>query len=161
MRMTTRHLVRGAMIAALYVAIALALRPIAFGPLQFRVSEALTALPMLLPEAIPGLTVGCLLANLFGSEAGPLDVVFGTLATLISALLTYGMRKKLNWHPALCMLPPVLINAVVVGAVLHVTLGVPLFLTMLEVGIGQLGACYLLGLPLHYLIQKVPDHLLQ
>ena len=79
---TTRSIATAGIIAALYVALTLALRPLAFGELGFecRISEAMTLLPVLFPEAIPGLTIGCLISNLF-SPVGALDIVFGTLAS--------------------------------------------------------------------------------
>lgn len=160
MKLSVKKLVRGGLIAALYVALTLALAPIAFGPVQLRVSEALTALPLLLPEAVPGLFIGCLIANVFGNllgmSVGPFDIVFGSLATLISAYLTYRLRKR----PALGMAPPVLVNAVVVGLVLNLTLGFPLLLSMAQVGLGQAVACFALGLPLYYLMKKLPGRLL-
>lgn len=91
-RKALRRLVRGALIAAIYAVLCAALAPISYGEVQFRISEALTILPLLMPEAVPGLFVGCLIANLIGG-AGILDIVFGSLATLIAGLLTYAMRK--------------------------------------------------------------------
>ena len=78
-RKALRRLVRGALIAAIYAVLCAALAPISYGEVQFRISEALTILPLLMPEAIPGLFVGCLIANLIGG-AGILDIVFGSLA---------------------------------------------------------------------------------
>ena len=135
-------MVRGAMLAAVYAALTIALAPISFGAFQFRAPEALTVLPWLYPEAIPGLFIGCLIANLFGGN-GVLDVVFGSLATLAAALLS--RRAKSRW---LAPLPPVVVNALVVGAVLRYALGLPFWLTAGSVGLGQLGACYGLGMPL-------------
>ena len=132
---TTRSLCVSAVIAALYAALTLLLAPISYGNLQCRVSEAMTLLPMVLPQAIPGLFVGCLLANLLGS-ATPWDIVFGSLATLIAAIGTYALRKK----PLLAALCPVLSNGIIVGAVLAVFYTLPLWLTMLEVAIGEVGA---------------------
>lgn len=157
MRIPTKRLIRGALVAAVYTALTLALAPMAFGPIQFRASEALTALPMLLPEAIPGLFVGCILANLLGSPMGPLDVIFGSAATLLAALLTWRLRK---W-PVIAMIPPVLVNALVVGTTLHITQGLPLVITMAQVGLGQLASCYALGLPLHYTLKRLPGDLLR
>jgi uncharacterized membrane protein len=132
----------GGVIAALYAALTVALAPLSYGPLQFRVSEALTLLPFCLPEAIPGLFVGCVIANFFGGY-GLLDVVAGGLATLFSAWLT---RRTPNlW---LAALPPVLINALVIGAMLHYVADVPFLLTCGEIFLGQAGACYVLGVPL-------------
>lgn len=75
-RKALRRLVRGALIAAIYAVLCAALAPISYGEVQFRISEALTILPLLMPEAVPGLFVGCLIANLIGG-AGILDIVFG------------------------------------------------------------------------------------
>ncbi len=149
---TTKRLVRSALIAALYAALTLLLAPISFGPLQFRVSEALCILPILLPEAVPGLFVGCLLANLMGGAVWQ-DVVFGSLASLVAALITYALRKR----PLLATAPPVIVNAVVIGLVISLTQHLPLFLTMGEVFIGQMGACYVLGIPLLLMLKRVPE----
>jgi len=149
MRIPTRSLVVGAMVAALYVALTLVLQAISFGAVQLRVAEAMTLLPVLFPESIPGLFIGCLVANLVGGY-GLTDIVFGSLATLVSALLTWKLRKNL-W---LAALPPVLINAVVVGVMLHFVANAPLFLTMLTVGGGQALSVYVLGIPLVTALQR-------
>ena len=133
--LSTRSLCVSAVIAALYAALTLLLAPISYGNLQCRVSEAMTLLPMLMPAAIPGLFVGCLLANILGG-ATVLDVVFGSLATLIAAIGTYALRKK----PALAALCPIVSNGLIVGAVLSYVWALPLFLTMAEVAIGEVGA---------------------
>ncbi|MGI6169399.1 MAG: QueT transporter family protein [Christensenellales bacterium] len=144
------YLVRGAILAALYVALTMLFQPISFGVVQFRISEILTVFPFFLPEAIPGLFVGCVISNLLGGN-GLLDVIFGSLATLAAAYLTFRCRQK--W---LAPLPPVLVNAIVVGAMLHYTLSWPLLVSMLSVGLGQLVVCYGGGLPLLYLLDKSP-----
>ena len=87
-----RSLCMSAVIAALYAALTLLLAPISYGPIQLRLSEALTLLPMLLPQAVPGLFVGCLIANLYTGMLT--DIIFGSLATLIAATGTYFLRKK-------------------------------------------------------------------
>lgn len=151
MRISARFLTRAAAVAALYAAFTLLLAPISFGPLQFRVSEALTVLPIFLVEAVPGLFVGCLIANLLLS-ATVFDIVFGSLATLLAACLTRRLRNR----PALALLPPVLVNAVVIGLILSLTLeNTPFLLTALTVGVGQLGACYGLGYPLSLALRKI------
>lgn len=132
--LTTRSLCLSAIIAALYAALTLLLAPISYGNIQCRVSEAMTLLPLVMPASIPGLFVGCLIANLYTGSV--LDIVFGSLATLGAAVCTYLLRKQ-KWLAALC---PVLFNAVIVGAVLSVSFGLPLLLTMLEVGVGELAA---------------------
>ena len=158
--LNTRSLCLSAVIAALYAALTLLLAPISYGNLQCRVSEALTILPVLFPEAIPGLTVGCLLANLLGS-ATPWDVIFGTLATLIAAVLTYATRSALwtKWKlPVLSAVWPVLSNGIIVGIILSVTFNLPLFLTMLEVAVGELVALFI-GLLLYPALGTLKDHI--
>lgn len=130
--LTTRSLCLSAMIAALYAALTLLLAPISYGAIQCRISEAMTLLPILLPQAIPGLVIGCLVANLL-SPVAIWDVIFGTLATLIAALGTYKLRKK----PLLAALCPVVANGVIVGAMLAVFYALPLWMTMLEVAVGE------------------------
>lgn len=151
----TMFIVRSAVIAALYAALTLALYPISFGAVQFRVSEALTLLPIVMPEAIPGLFVGCLVSNLIGS-ATPWDIIFGSLATLIAAILTYVTRR----NKILAAFWPVLCNTVIVGLVLALTLDLPVFLTMGEVGLGELAVVYTVGMAMLAALKRVPKKLL-
>ena len=151
----TMFIVRSAVIAALYAALTLALYPISFGAVQFRVSEALTLLPIVMPEAIPGLFVGCLVSNLIGS-ATPWDIIFGSLATLIAAILTYATRC----NKILAAFWPVLCNTVIVGLVLALTLDLPVFLTMGEVGLGELAVVYTVGMAMLAALKRVPKKLL-
>ena len=137
--LTTRSLCVSAVIAALYAALTLLLAPISYGPIQLRLSEAMTLLPMVLPQAIPGLFVGCLIANLYTGMLT--DIIFGSLATLLAAVGTYLLRKK----PLLAAACPVLANGLIVGTVLALSFNLPLALTMAEVAIGETGAV-LLGL---------------
>ena len=130
--LTTRSVCLSAMIAALYAALTLLLAPISYGAIQCRISEAMTLLPILLPQAIPGLVIGCLVANLL-SPVAVWDGIFGTLATLIAALGTYWLRKK----PLLAALCPVAANGVIVGVMLAVFYALPLWMTMLEVAVGE------------------------
>ena len=83
--LTTRSLCLSAIIAALYAALTLLLAPISYGPVQLRLSEAFTVLPMVLPQSIPGLFVGCLIANIFNPSPSIFDIVFGSLTTLLAA----------------------------------------------------------------------------
>ena len=129
---TTQSLCLAAIIAAIYAALTLALPALSYGQLQCRLSEALTLLPMLLPQAVPGLFVGCLVANLL-SPVGAMDIIFGSLATLLAALGTRVLRKK----PLLAAACPVIANGVIVGVMLSVAYGLPLWLTMLEVALGE------------------------
>ena len=101
--LSIRFLAQAGLIAAIYTALCLVLHPISFGfgGVELRVSEALTLLPALMPSAVPGLLIGCLLANLMGG-ATLLDIVFGSLTTLAAAILTRKLRNK----PLLAALPP-------------------------------------------------------
>lgn len=144
-------IVRAAVIAALYAALTLALYPISFGAVQFRVSEALTLLPVLMPEAIPGLFVGCLLANLIGA-ATVWDVVFGSLATLIAAFMTYATRR----NRIVAAIWPVACNGVIVGAVLALTAQLPVALTMGQVALGEVAVVYTVGMAMLAALNRVP-----
>ena len=146
--MNIRKLTTSAIIAAVYAAVSFILAPISFGALQCRISEALTLLPLIMPEAIPGLFVGCLISNLL-SGAVWYDVVFGSLATLLAAFLTH--KSKNVWLGAAY---PVIVNAVIVGGYLSFFYNLPVLLTMLSVGAGQAIACYVLGVPLTLFIKK-------
>ena len=149
---SVRDLTVSAVIAGLYAALTLLFAAISYGPFQFRVSEALTILPVLFPQAIPGLTLGCLLANVLGG-ASVWDVVFGTLATLLAAILTRKCKKNI-WLAAAA---PVVCNAVIVGLVLHFTLAdALLWPTIGSVGLGEAVVVYALGIPLFSGLRQVP-----
>ena len=154
----TRRLARGAVIAALYTALTLLLAPISYGQLQIRLSEAMTLLPILLPEAVPALAVGCQLSNILGG-CTILDIVFGTLATLLAALCTRRLRGKF-WLAAAM---PVLFNGVIVGAVVHYgySPAVPLALCMLTVAIGEAIACMIVGPLLMRALRRLPDRVFE
>ncbi len=109
----------GAAIAAIYVTLTMVFAPISFGPIQFRISEILCVLPFFTPAAVPGLFLGCFLANLF-CGAAVLDVVFGSLATLIGAAGSLYLGKKSRW---LVCLPPILANTVIIPWVLRYAYG--------------------------------------
>lgn len=148
---TVKNLTLSGIIAALYAGLTILLQAISFQAVQVRVSEALTLLPVLMPAAIPGLTVGCLLANML-SPVGWMDWVFGTLATLIAAVLT----RKFSNNLYLAALMPVLSNAIIIGIMLNVAFGEPLWMSMLTVGAGEALACFVLGIPLVKALEKVP-----
>ena len=153
----TRTLVRAALIAALYTVLTLLLQPLSYGEVQIRFSEALTLLPILLPEAVPALAVGCLLANILGG-CTIFDIVFGTLATLLAALCTRRLRNRF-WLAALM---PVLFNGVIVGAVVHYCYApiFPLPLSMLSVAAGEAVACLVVGPLLIRVMQRIPQELM-
>lgn len=136
------NLTYSAVIAAVYVVLTMVFAPIGFGPIQFRISEALTVLPFFTPAAIPGLFLGCLIANLLGS-AVVLDVIFGSLATLIGAIGSYLLRR----HKYLVCLPPIIANTIIVPWVLRYGYGLPDLIPymMLTVGIGEVIAIGGLG----------------
>ena len=147
-KFSTRDLTLAAVLAAVYAALTMLLPIPQYGPVQFRLAEAMTVLPFLFPAATPGLVVGCFIVNLFSPYS--LDLVFGTLATLLACLLT--QRVPNRW---LAPLPPVLCNAILVGATIayaEVGFGAGFWtayaLNALSVGIGELVVCYGLGIPL-------------
>jgi len=154
----SKSLARGAMIAALYAAITLLLAPISYGEVQIRLSEALTLLPVLLPEAVPALAVGCLLANILGG-CTILDIVFGTLATLLAAVCT----RRLRHHIRAASMMPVLFNGIIVGAVVHFGYApaIPLPLCMLFVAAGEAVSCMLLGPLLLRMLSRLPHELFE
>lgn len=151
--MNARYLTNAGLIAAVYVALTMALAPISFGPVQFRVSEALCILPYFCPEAVPALFVGCLLANFLGG-AVPMDIIFGSLATLIGAIGSYRLRA----HKNLVCLPPILANTIIIPFVLRYAYGaedlIPFM--MLTVGIGEILAIGVLGNILLRILEKAP-----
>lgn len=153
----TKTLARGAIIAALYTVLTLMLQPLSYGEVQIRFSEALTLLPILLPEAVPALAVGCLLSNVLGG-CMIFDIVFGTLATLLAAICTRRLRSRF-WLAALM---PVLFNGVIVGAVVHYCYApmVALPLCMLSVAAGEAVACLIVGPVLLRVLRRVPAGLL-
>lgn len=137
-----RKIALSALIAALYAGITAVLAPISFGPVQFRVAEAMTLLPFFIPEAIPGLFVGCLLSNFLGGF-GLIDVILGSLATLLAAWLTSRMPTL-----RLAALPPVIVNALVVGGYLAIITEMPMIISMAYIGFSQAVVCFALGIPL-------------
>ena len=146
--MSYKKIANGALIAALYAVLTVVLAPISYGPIQFRVSEALTLLPFYLPEAMPGLFFGCVIANFFGGF-GLIDMIVGSIATLLAALFT--MKSKNIFVAAFW---PVIFNAIIIGAELNYLIQAPLLLTCLHVGLGEAGACYIVGVPLMKLLER-------
>ncbi len=149
MNRSVKFTVQAGIIAAIYAVMTIAFAPISYGQIQVRISEALTILPFFTPAAIPGLFVGCIVANFYGG-LGPIDIVFGSLATLLAAAITYFVRK----YKYIAPLPAVVVNGVVVGIILNVVYGLPLIASMLWVALGEMIACYGLGLPLLLSLKK-------
>ena len=131
-----------AAISAIYIVLTMVFAPISFGPIQFRISEALCILPFFTPAAIPGLFIGCFLSNLL-CGAAVLDVVFGSIATLIGAAGSYALRRN-RW---MVCVPPILSNTIIIPWVLRYAYGsadlIPF--AMLTVGVGEILAIGILG----------------
>ena len=138
---------QGALIAAAYVVLTVAFAPFSFKEIQVRISEALTILPVFTSAAVPGLTVGCLLAN-FISGAPVFDVIFGSSATLIGAVGTRMLRKR---KPVLAVIPPIVANMLIIPFVLRYAYEIPLPipLMMVTIGVGEAISCGIFGLLLY------------
>ncbi|ROR31914.1 putative membrane protein [Mobilisporobacter senegalensis] len=147
-------LVQSSMIAAIYVVLVYIFKPISFGAIQVRIAEVLTILPMFTPAAIPGLTLGCFLGN-FLTGADMLDVIFGSLATLLGALGSYGLRR----YKFLVPLPPIIANIVIVPWILRYAYNIPdaIPFMMLTVGIGEVISCGVLGIILIFALDRYKD----
>ena len=157
----TRSIVRAGLIAALYVVLTLIFQPISFNAIQFRVSEALTLLPILTVDAVPGLFIGCLIANVLGGAVW-FDVVLGAIATLLAALCTRKFRRT----PAVAALFPAIFNGLIVGPVVYFAyvrapgapVSVPtLLFNMATVALGELAVCCTLGQAMLYGLKRLPE----
>ncbi len=151
MKKSTKYVVRAAVIAAIYAAVTLAVYPLSYGAIQIRFSEALTLLPILLPEAVSGLAIGCFLANI---PMGAWDMLIGTLATLLAAIATRAIKK-----PFWGVLTTILSNALLVP-VIFLTMPEmvePYWFYVITVGIGELISVLALGLPLYFGLKKAQN----
>ncbi len=152
------YLSQAAMIAALYVVLTLLANALGLAnyAIQVRFSEALTILPFFTPAAIPGLTIGCLLSNIL-TGCAPLDILFGTLATLMGALGTYALRR-FEW---LAPLPPILANTIIVPWVLRFAYDIPdaIPYLMATVGAGELISCGLIGMLLLRSLKQIKKNI--
>lgn len=152
------YLSQAAMIAALYVVLTLLANALGLAnyAIQVRFSEALTILPFFTPAAIPGLTIGCLLSNIL-TGCAPLDILFGTLATLAGALGTYALRR-FEW---LAPLPPILANTIIVPWVLRFAYDIPdaIPYLMATVGAGELISCGLIGMLLLRSLKQIKKNI--
>ena len=149
MKKTTKFLVRSAVIAALYATITLAIYPLSYGAIQVRVSEALTILPLFFVEAIPGLTIGCFLANI---PMGAWDMLIGTMATLLASITTRAVKKVYFG-----VIPPVIFNAFLVP-IIFLLVGSstePYLINVMTVGAGELISVLALGLPLYFALNRI------
>ena len=160
MKSDIRSITAAAVVGAAYAVFTIAFAPISFGAVQFRLSEALCVLPYFLPGTAWGLFIGCALANIMTGNV--LDIVFGSLATLIAGLLTahFGRHPERRFHALLACLMPVLVNALVVGWIITAAYnGMNILehpgifaLNAGQIAFGEAAVLLLLGLPLiHYL----------
>lgn len=163
----SKNISRQAMIAAMYTVIGLIFAPVSFGTVQVRFSEMLTLLPVFNAGNIWGVTAGCFITNLIGlmtgaNILGSLDIIFGTSATFAAALLTWLFKDiRIKNLPILSALPPVIINAVVVGWELCIMINGefhPVIFTAqaVSVGLGQAISCLGLGIMMVRIIEKNP-----
>lgn len=159
-------LTQAAVIAALYVVLCQIFAPISFKNVQVRIAECLTILPAFTPAAIPGLFIGCVIGNLLGG-AIPLDVVCGSIATLIGALGTWWIGKIVLKNPAAkaikfaLPLPPIIANTIIVPLVLYYgyLITVPIPVQMLTVGLGEVLGCGVIGMVLYFALEKNADRI--
>ncbi len=151
---------QAALIAALYVVLTFVSNAfgMASGAVQIRISEALTILPFFTPAAIPGVTIGCLLSNLF-TGCAPLDILFGTCASLLGALGSYALRRY-RW---LVPIPPIAANTIIVPYILRFAYDVPdaIPYLMATVGAGEVISCYILGMMLLFALSPFKKQLFQ
>ena len=161
MKKSTSYITRAAIIAAIYCLLTVIFQPISFGAVQFRVSEALTLMPVLFPEAVPGLFVGCLLSNLLGGGVW-YDVMLGSVATLLAALCA----RKFRSRPLLSAAMPVVFNGLIVGPVVYLAYvrapGEAINWTLMytsigTVALGEAVVCYVLGLLLLKALRRLPE----
>ncbi len=158
----TVFIVEASIIGAVYASLTYlsSIFGVAYMGIQFRFSEALTALACLTPSAIPGLTIGCLIGNL-GSPYGIIDIVCGTVATLLASILSYKTRHiTFKGLPILSPIFPVIVNAIIVGT--EITIYMPkgfvieaFLVNALQIALGQVVMCYGVGLPLYNVIKKM------
>lgn len=138
-----------ALVAAVYTALTVVPAPFSYGAMQVRIAEMLMLLCVYRKRWCVALSLGCLMANLFSGM--PVDVVFGTLATVIAAVLMHLIRK-----PVLASLIPAIINGPIVGAELHFFYGMPYAVAFLGVAAGEVIAVTLLGLPIMTAAMRSP-----
>lgn len=145
----TNKIVKSALIAALYAVITITLKPISYGPIQFRLSEILILIAFVDSKYIIGLTVGCLISNFFGGF-GPLDMILGTLATFLSAVFISITAKKITGKKGLFIasLWPTIFNGIIIGIMLKYVASLPLVLSMIQVGMGEFVVVTIIGIPI-------------
>ena len=152
----TKRIVIAGVVAAIYTVLTMVLAPLSFGPIQLRLSELLVLLVFVDPIYIIGLTLGCMLSNLLGGY-GILDIVFGSLATLLAGIATYKTKEIISNNKVALLVGsiwPSIINGVIIGWMLNVTTNAPLFATMLSVGFCEFLVVTVIGVPLYLMLSK-------
>lgn len=150
---TPLFIAKSALIAALYVALTGLFAPISFHMVQIRLADALCILALYTFSAVPGMTVGCFVANILWSPFGFSDVVIGTIATLIGVYFVYILRK----NRVVALLPTVISNALLVPLVLVWAGEGAYLLSVFYIGISQAITCYAIGLPLTKVVDTFAD----
>lgn len=159
--MNIRYLTKASLIAAIYIVLVLLqvlpfpLASLTFGPIQLRLAEGLTLLPLVEAAAVPGLFVGCLLANLLlapYSGFGLVDIIGGSLVTLLAAFITSKMKTKFT-----AMLPPVILNGLIVSIWVSYFTKIPYVYTVLGIGGGELASVVLFGSLILYVYEKATN----
>ncbi|MGI5998275.1 MAG: QueT transporter family protein [Lutispora sp.] len=138
--MNNKYLAKSSLLAAVYVVLTVILGEFSYGPIQFRIAEALVLLPLVEPAAIMGVTVGCIIANIFGGY-GPIDIFGGSTVTLIAAYLTSKMPNKI-----LGAIPPIVLNALIVSIWVSKFSGIPYLIIMANIALGETIAVGVLGI---------------
>jgi len=146
--MNTRYLAKSSLLAAVYVVLTIILGDFSYGPIQFRIAEALVLLPLVEPAAIMGVTVGCVIANIFGGY-GPIDIFGGSAVTLVAAYFTSKMPNKI-----LGAVPPIVLNGLIVSIWVSKFSGLPYLLVSANIVLGETIAVGVLGILLVSLYSK-------
>lgn len=157
-----RYISETAVIAALYAALTYisSVFGVAYLGVQFRISEALTIMPIFSTASIWGLVIGCVLGNI-GSPFFVIDMIFGSAATLLAAILTRKLRnRKIKGFPIFSFLPPIILNAFFVGAEIAFladgVFSVKLFIiSALQVAFGEMAVLFILGVPLYKAVKML------
>lgn len=148
---SARRIARIGASAAVYIVATILCAPLAYEAVQFRVSEMLMLLCWYEKDYILAMTVGCLTANLFSSLA-MLDVLFGTMATLIAVVLMYLLRKRVGLFTA--SLFPVISNALIIGLEIKIVAGDPFWINAGFVALGEFVCVSILGVTVFKLLEK-------
>lgn len=152
----TKKLVMTSLVAAIYAVLTLVLGAISYGPIQFRIAEIMVLLAFIKKDYIWGLTIGCFLANVIGPYGAP-DIIFGTTATFLSVYAIYLTGKVMRGKKYAILIAsiwPTLINAVIIGFMLNIFVGMPLILSMIQVGFGEFVVITIIGVPVYKIIGK-------